>query len=153
MVQAPGGAVYIEKVEESILRDCLFDSNTAQRGGALFIDTTHHRGQYYMIEKCTFRSNRAVNPRKIYLKNNTIENSWSGEAEGGAVSIHGNSQKKVSFVGSVFINNSVTYPYSRISEFGGAICLRELQVVIKKCFFKDNRWVIFLFIPHCTFRE
>jgi predicted outer membrane repeat protein len=104
-----GGGMGIIGGSNVVVRRCVFDNNTATRGGAIYIQSDS------FISKCMFRNNTA-------------------EQRGGAAYTRSSSPR---FENSVFFRNSITTT-TVDDSCGGAIALYDQAVSMVNCSFYQN---------------
>jgi predicted outer membrane repeat protein len=129
-----GGGGVENHLSGDIIRDCIFEYNTAQQGGAIWCGGVSH----LRIENCTFRYNSAFVGGAILFVNSTTSQTITdctfyentAETRGGALYALNNG---VAIESSVFSRNASDV------DLGGALYLREMYPSsISGCTFVQN---------------
>jgi len=111
-----GGAIELHQGAEASIDQCIFQDNSAQRGGAVYNDTF----------------NSAISSTDIY---NSDFNGNSAEAEGGAIY----NDAVMLVAASVFKGNTVIASGSETIQRGGAIAnAKDGTITVEGCSFYDN---------------
>ena len=128
---SPTGAVYLHG-SGLTLRRCRFQSNSGQRGAAVFADS----GSSVVLDQCTCASNSAVElGGAVFLDRSSslqVTNSWfqgNSAVEGGAIYASGNSSISVS--GTEFRLNTAVVG-------AGALRVSSVSGSVANCRFIDN---------------
>jgi predicted outer membrane repeat protein len=155
-----GGTICLDSSLSATVRNCLFESNHAIKGGALYIVPFDGNGSRASISDCNFSENVvSENGGAIYANSasaeivncNFLRNTASGK--GGGIFTYGGS---VRIADSQFINNrakqgggayfltdntviqNVAFNANTATEKYGGVYSKSLQVSVSNCQFKGN---------------
>ena len=119
-----GGAIWFGETEgcSLIMNDCIFDSNTASAGAAVYVGPSLDE---LFVEDCLFIHNRDTN--------------YNGAAIYAAKEIYTTPVKKVSILTSQFINNSIDKGSE--THVGSACFIRAKDFTLKDCYFSQNKGI------------
>jgi len=141
---AKGGAIYIVEIEPGSLsiRDCTFESNMANEGGAIYNNTLNWDYGGPFIDNCTFSSNIAGRGGAFYMgktegtviKNSIFDGNSSGSG-GGAIYTSGSSSLPPVIENCSFTNNSHT---ANNGISGSAIYFNGTDATISNSDFSGN---------------
>ncbi|WP_418509689.1 FG-GAP-like repeat-containing protein [Corallibacter sp.] len=141
---AKGGAIYIVEIEPGslIIRDCTFETNMANEGGAIYNNTLNWDYGGPIIDNCTFSSNTAGRGGAFYMgttegtviKNSIFDGNSSGSG-GGAIYTSGNSSLPPVIENCSFTNNS---HIANNGISGSAIYFNGTDATISKSNFSGN---------------
>lgn len=141
---AKGGAIYIVEIEPGslIIRDCTFETNMANEGGAIYNNTLNWDYGGPIIDNCTFSSNTASRGGAFYMgttegtviKNSIFDGNSSGSG-GGAIYTSGSSSLPPVIENCSFTNNSHT---ANNGISGSAIYFNGTDATISKSTFSGN---------------
>ena len=128
------GVLVLDASIHALVKNCLFDSNTANNGGAMHIKLYEEYPANVTIQDCNFTNNTAreqggviYSNRGMVSINNSIfaDNRCSGKG-GAIITTHGS----INITDSVFIRNS--------AEYGGALSLINDHILISNVSFIEN---------------
>lgn len=155
-----GGIVTFDASIQAVVKNCLFESNHAIKGGAIYIHPFNGNGSNVLIEGCNLSNNVAEkNGGAIYANSANLEisnssfNQNTALGNGGAIyaykgitkfmslNFNNNSAKYGGAINllsdNIIINNSI-FIQNNASKRGGGVYCKKIQVSTSNCIYISN---------------